>query len=163
MKVAVPCLEAGKNFVSASYISAEMRALDEKVKEKGLIFFNEIGLDPGIDIMGSMKIKDEVEAKGEKIISYESWCGGLPDAVSAADNPLSYKFSWAPQAVFNTSKNSATFLEDGVVKTIEGKDLLTIGTSLKDFHPAYKIEGYPNRDSISFKNAFGFNDAQTFI
>jgi len=62
MKVAKPCLEAGKHMVTASYISPEMRALDTEVKKKGLIFFNEIGLDPGIDIMSSMKIKDEVEA-----------------------------------------------------------------------------------------------------
>jgi len=47
--------------VTASYISPEMRALDEEVKSKNLIFFNEIGLDPGIDIMSTMKVKDEVE------------------------------------------------------------------------------------------------------
>ena len=163
MKVAKPCLEAGKHMVTASYISPEMRALDTEVKKKGLIFFNEIGLDPGIDIMSSMKIKDEVEAQGGKIIGYESWCGGLPDAVCAGDNPLHYKFSWAPQAVFNTSKNSATFLVEGEEVTIEGKDLLSSGTSHKNFHPAYKIEGYPNRDSISFRNSFDFKDAKTFI
>jgi len=61
MKIAKPCLEAGKNMVTASYISPEMRALDEEVKSKNLIFFNEIGLDPGIDIMSTMKVKDEVE------------------------------------------------------------------------------------------------------
>jgi saccharopine dehydrogenase-like NADP-dependent oxidoreductase len=133
------------------------------VKEKGLIFFNEVGLDPGIDIMSSMKIKEDVEAEGGKIISYESWCGGLPDAACAGDNPLFYKFSWAPQAVFNTSKNSCTFLRDNQVVTLDGKDLLTLGTSPKNFHPAYKIEGYPNRDSLSFKDQFAFNDAHTFI
>lgn len=143
MKVAKPCIEAGKHLVTASYISPEMRALHEEVKSKDLIFFNEVGLDPGIDIMSTMKVKDEVESRGGKIIGYESWCGGLPDALYA-DNPLAYKFSWAPQAVFNTSKNSATFWESGHKKVIDGKDLLTIGTTPKDFHQAYKIEGYPN-------------------
>lgn len=50
-----------------------MKGFDEKVKEKGLIFLNELGLDPGIDIMTTMKVKDEVEESGGKIVSYESW------------------------------------------------------------------------------------------
>lgn len=37
-----------------------MKELDEKVKENGLIFLNELGLDPGIDHLATMKIVDEV-------------------------------------------------------------------------------------------------------
>jgi saccharopine dehydrogenase-like NADP-dependent oxidoreductase len=35
-----------------------MKELDEKAKEKGLIFLNELGLDPGIDHLCTMKIID---------------------------------------------------------------------------------------------------------
>jgi len=93
--VANACIEAGTHLVTASYIDETMKSFDEKAKEKGLIFLNEIGLDPGIDIMSTMKVKDEVEARGGKIVSYQSWCGGLPDGIDST-NPLMYKFSWAP-------------------------------------------------------------------
>lgn len=160
--VAKACLEAERHMITASYIDDHMKSLDEEVKAKGLIFMNEVGVDPGIDIMSTMKVKDEIEEAGGKIIGYESWCGGLPDAIDA-DNPLAYKFSWAPQAVFKTSKNGATFLKDGQEVTIEGSKLLTEGTTKKDFHRAYKLEGYPNRDSVSFKDAFGMSHAQSFV
>ena len=161
-QVAKACLAARVHLVTASYISPEMKELDAEAKEKGLIFINEVGLDPGIDIMSTMKVKDEVEEAGGKIVGYESWCGGLPDAINA-DNPLGYKFSWAPQAVFTTSKNQAVFLKDGEVVTIEGPELMTTGTTAKNVHMAYKIECYPNRDSISFKESFGFKDARSFV
>lgn len=35
-----------------------MKELDEKVKENNLIFLNELGLDPGIDHLATMKIVD---------------------------------------------------------------------------------------------------------
>jgi saccharopine dehydrogenase-like NADP-dependent oxidoreductase len=37
-----------------------------KCKENGLIFMNEIGLDPGIDHMSAMKVIDEIERKRRK-------------------------------------------------------------------------------------------------
>jgi len=40
---------------------------------KSLIFL-------GIDIMSTMKVKDEAEDQGYKIVAYESYCGGLPVA-----------------------------------------------------------------------------------
>lgn len=43
-----------------------------------MIFLNEVGLDPEIDHLSTMKVIDEVHAKNGKIVEYESWCGGLP-------------------------------------------------------------------------------------
>lgn len=139
-----------------------MAKYHDKVVEKGLIFLNECGLDPGIDIMSTMKVKDEVEREGGKIVKYESWCGGLPSAEDA-DNPLSYKFSWDPKAVFKTSKNSAKFLKDGEVVNLEPDELLEAGTKVKEYMKSMNLEGYPNRDSLTFRDAFGFKDAKTFI
>ena len=45
-----------------------MKDLEEQVKEKGLIFLNELGLDPGIDHLATMKIVEEVHEKGGKIL-----------------------------------------------------------------------------------------------
>jgi saccharopine dehydrogenase (NADP+, L-glutamate forming) len=37
-------------------------------------------LDPGIDIMTTMKVLNQAERAGFKVTSYESYCGGLPVA-----------------------------------------------------------------------------------
>ena len=47
--VALRCLESGRHFISASYVADELRSFDSEAKQKGLIFLNECGLDPGID------------------------------------------------------------------------------------------------------------------
>jgi len=44
-----------------------MRELDEEAKKAGIIVFNEIGLDPGIDHLYAVKTIDEVHAKGGKV------------------------------------------------------------------------------------------------
>ncbi len=40
--------------------------MDAQAKSKNILFLNEIGLDPGIDHLATMKVKEEVEAKGGK-------------------------------------------------------------------------------------------------
>ena len=62
MPVLRSCLRQGKHLTTSSYISPEMEALHDEAKKKGLIFLNESGLDPGIDIMSTMKVKDDAEA-----------------------------------------------------------------------------------------------------
>jgi len=78
--IANMCLKVGRNMTTSSYISPDMEKIHDQVKGKGLIFLNECGLDPGIDIMGTMKIVHEAEGAGYKVVSYESYCGGLPVA-----------------------------------------------------------------------------------
>lgn len=56
--------------VTASYVSDQMRALDAAAREKGVILFNEMGLDPGMDHMSAMKVIDEAKAKGAKVTSF---------------------------------------------------------------------------------------------
>ena len=55
LEVAKDCIKFQKNMVTASYISDEMKALDEDVKNNNLVFMNEIGVDPGIDHMRAMQ------------------------------------------------------------------------------------------------------------
>ena len=47
--VAELSLSLGAHFVSSSYISDEMRSLNNSAIEKSLCLVNEVGLDPGID------------------------------------------------------------------------------------------------------------------
>lgn len=64
--VARPCIDEKKHMITASYISPALKEMDEEVKKSGLLFLNEIGLDPGIDHLISMKIINEVRDKGGK-------------------------------------------------------------------------------------------------
>ena len=49
LEIAKICLDRNCHFASSSYISPALKKLDKQVKDKNLIFINEIGLDPGID------------------------------------------------------------------------------------------------------------------
>lgn len=73
---------------------------------------NEVGVDPGIDHIATMKVVDECAEKGEKILEYESFCGGLPSP-EYCDNPLGYKFSWSPIGALLALKNDAVYLLNG--------------------------------------------------
>lgn len=157
--VAELAVDQGKHMITASYVSPAMRALDARAKDRGVVLLNELGLDPGIDHMEAMRVIHEVHDAGGKVVGFTSWCGGLP-APEADTNPFGYKFSWSPRGVLLASKNSAKFLKDGRIVTIPAADLFarpeTIGIpGLGEF------EGYPNRDSVAYREAYGIPEALT--
>jgi len=76
--IAKACLKVGRNMTTSSYNHPDIVAMDEEIKAKGLVFLNECGLDPGIDIMSTMKVVHEAQKEGNVVTSYESYCGGLP-------------------------------------------------------------------------------------
>lgn len=161
LTVAKFCLKHKKHLVTTSYVSPAMKALDEEAKSKGLLFLNEIGLDPGIDHMSAMKIINEVQNKGGKVVSFESICGGLP-APEANDNPFGYKFSWSPRGVVMAGRNNAHFLKDGQDIQIEGKDLFK-NRWYKEVETLGTLEYYPNRDSMLYQELYGLWDAKTIF
>lgn len=150
------CLEHGKHLVTASYVSPEMEALHAEAEAKGLVFLNEIGLDPGIDHMSAMRIIDDVQGRGGTVTSFRSYCGGLP-APEANDNPFGYKFSWAPRGVLLASRNGATYWQDGRVVETAPERLF------RDMHVltvpgAGDFEAYPNRDSLMYRAIYGLGE-----
>jgi saccharopine dehydrogenase (NADP+, L-glutamate forming) len=151
--VAALCVKHGKHMVTTSYVKDAMWALDDAAKKAGVILVNEVGVDPGIDHMSAMKVIHGVERRGGKIVSFVSWCGGLP-APEANDNPFGYKFSWTPKGVLLAGKNPARFQKNGQVIDIPGEELfghywpVTI-EGLGEF------EGYPNRDSLPYADTYG--------
>lgn len=154
------CVAQGVNCTTSSYVSDDMMKLDAEAKRKGLTLLNECGLDPGIDIMGTMKVVDEAHKRGWKVVSYESFCGGLPVA-EQADNPLGYKFSWSPGAAIKASRNQAIFMKDG--KRVVTNDPLKWVEDRDGYSVAMKFEVYPNRDSTVFMERFNMKDCETFI
>ncbi len=161
VEVAKMCVKNSKQMATTSYVSEDMQKLDADVKSKGLLFLNEIGVDPGIDHMSAMKIIDEVHEEGGKINHFYSYCGGLP-APADNDNPFGYKFSWSPKGVVLASRNSAKFLENGEVVNIEGKDLF-LNKRPETVEGLGDFEVYPNRDSMTYLKIYGLEEAQTVM
>lgn len=160
-RVAAVCVARGVHMVTASYVSPAMKQFDGPAKEKGIMLLNEMGLDPGIDHMEAMRVIREVHDVGGKVVSFTSWCGGLP-APEANTNPFGYKFSWSPRGVLVAGKNNARFLKDGKEVVIPAKQLFahpeTIRiTDLGDF------EGYPNRDSTAYRELYGIQEARNVL
>lgn len=160
IELAKDCLTYKKHLVTASYISPEMAALDEEVKKNGLVFMNEIGLDPGIDHMSAMKILDEIRAKGGKTILFESFCGGLV-APESDDNLWNYKFTWNPRNVVLAGQGGAAkFIQEGQYKYIPYNKVFR-RTEFMEIEGYGRFEGYANRDSLKYRSIYGLDDALT--
>ena len=160
LNVAKDCLKFGKSMVTASYISNEMKALNEEAIKKNLIFMNEIGLDPGIDHMSAMKVLDNIREKGGKMLLFESFTGGLV-APECDDNLWNYKFTWNPRNVVLAGQGGAAkFLQEGKYKYIPYQKLFR-RTEILTIDGYGKFEGYANRDSLKYKNIYGLDDILT--
>jgi len=161
VKVARTCLKYSKFLATTSYVSEEMRRLDDDVRSKNLLFLNEIGIDPGVDHMSAMRIIDAIHAQGGTVRHFYSFCGGLP-APDDNDNPFGYKFSWSPRGVVLASRNPARFLENGEVVNITGQDLF-LNKRIETVDPLGEFEVYPNRDSLPYQEIYGLKDARTVM
>ena len=151
------CLIHGKHLVTASYVKDEMQTLDTPAREKGLIFLNEVGVDPGLDHMSAMQIIDAVRRDGGRIDSFFSYCGGLP-ALESNNNPLGYKFSWSPEGAMLAATNDGRYKEHGKVIEVPG-DKLFKHYWLKSVPGAGVFEAYVNRDALPYLNIYGIDDA----
>jgi len=160
LNVAKDCLEFSKNMVTASYISKEMKALNEEAIKKNLIFMNEIGLDPGIDHMSAMQVIDSIRDKGGEMLLFESFTGGLV-APESDDNLWNYKFTWNPRNVVLAGQGGAAkFLQEGKYKYIPYHKLFR-RTEILNIDGYGKFEGYANRDSLKYKGIYGLDDILT--
>jgi len=160
IEVAKDCITFGKNLVTASYISDEMQNLDKEAKAKGLVFMNEIGVDPGIDHMSAMKVIDNIRGKGGKLLLFESFTGGLV-APESDDNLWNYKFTWNPRNVVLAGQGGAAeFLQEGLYKYIPYNRLFR-RTELIKIDGYGKFEVYANRNSLKYHDVYGFKDILT--
>ena len=149
------CLAKGAHFVSSSYISPEMAALDGAARSAGLAFVNEVGLDPGIDHLMAHKLVAEYRASDayapDNEISFLSYCGGVPKHTNA----FRYKFSWAPvgvlKALRSPSRSIRNFTELNVTKPW---DAITAYDAPLPTPETFEV--YPNRDSLPFIAQYHF-------
>ena len=153
--VANACIAASAHFVSSSYISPEMRALDKKASSLGLMMVNEVGLDPGIDhLMAHWLIADYRASTAFDVnnhISFISYCGGIPKI----PNDFRYKFSWSPLGVLKALRSPSKSIRDFEnLETSRPWDAL--GSYVAPLPESESFEVYPNRDSLPFIEDYNF-------
>ena len=160
IEVAKDCLRLSKNMVTASYVSNEMQALHKDAEAKGLLFLNEMGVDPGIDHMSAMAVIDRIKASGGEMLLFESFTGGLV-APESDDNLWNYKFTWNPRNVVTAGQGGAAkFLQEGKFKYIPYHRLFR-RTEFLEVDGYGRFEAYANRDSLKYQNIYGLNAIQT--
>ncbi|XP_032076396.1 alpha-aminoadipic semialdehyde synthase, mitochondrial isoform X2 [Thamnophis elegans] len=160
--VAKKCIDSRVNLVTASYLTPEMKELQKSAEAAGITIISEVGLDPGLDHMLAMECIDKAKEVGATVISYTSFCGGLP-APEYSDNPLRYKFSWSPQGVLLNTVKPATYLKDGKIINIPAGGALLDSVTVMDFFPGLNLEGFPNRDSTKYAEPYGIQSAHTLL
>lgn len=159
--VARLCLSLKKHFLSASYVSEEMKKLHQDALDNDLLFLNECGLDPGIDHMSAMQVIDRIKNSGGELTSFESFTGGLITPDTDPENPWRYKFTWNPRNVIMAGQGTAKFLKDGHFKYVPYHQLFNRTTPIEVSGSLY--EGYPNRDSLKYRSIYGLQGIKTMI
>lgn len=161
--IARDCVDYSKHLLTASYADDDIKQLEQQVKDKGLLFLCEMGLDPGIDHMSAMQIIDDIRASGGTVQSFRSHCGGLV-APESDNNPWHYKISWNPKNVVLAGKAGAIYREGSVTKEEPYETLFDAARSVKiDFPGIDTLSFYPNRNSLPYIDLYGLQESDTFI
>ena len=159
--LAKDCLKYKKDLITSSYISDEMSAMSKEVKEAGLMFMCEMGLDPGIDHMTATRIIHSIHRAAGIITSFKSYCGGLI-APESDNNPWHYKFTWNPKNVISAGVGGAKYLSKG--KHVELPYEKMFEQNKKITVPGLgSLAYYPNRDSLHYLGIYDIPDVHTFM
>ncbi len=152
------CVAQGSHFVSSSYLSPALRALDEPARTAGVTVVNEVGLDPGIDHLMAHDLVAAYRASKaydrENVLSFTSYCGGLP----AQANAFRYKFSWSPLGVLRALMTPARSIRDfSELRVSHPWDAVRPYSA--PLRQTETFEVYPNRDSVPFIADYDFDPA----
>lgn len=155
--IAELCIEKAAHFVSSSYISLEMSALDGAAKQKGLCLVNEVGLDPGIDHLMAHSLvheyKQSPEYAVENTILFRSYCGGFP----SMPNDFRYKFSWSPLGVLKALKSPSRCIREGKAIDVQRPwHAITDYVAKLPGGNEETFEAYSNRDALPFMRDYQF-------
>ncbi|MBB93340.1 MAG: saccharopine dehydrogenase [Rhodobacteraceae bacterium] len=156
--LAKAAIAAGASFVSSSYISPEMAALDDTARVAGVVLVNEVGLDPGIDHLMAHALVANYRASAAfdpaNHLSFLSYCGGIPKN----PNPFRYKFSWSPLGVLKALRSPSRSMKHYSELRVD-RPWDAIGTYTAPLPTPEDFEVYPNRDSLPFIAQYDFDPA----
>ena len=159
--VATSCLHYKKPLFTASYIEPQIESLADQIKENGLVFLYEIGLDPGIDHLSACKLINTIKSQGGKINSFRSHCGGLV-APQSDNNPWHYKISWNPKNIINAGGQGAKFLSNGNIINYDYSQVFNNYGQVQ-LPEGSSFSYYFNRDSLNYIKSYELQDCKTFI
>ena len=158
--VALACLKYSKSMLTASYVSSEIAEMEVRVKSQGIIFLNEMGVDPGIDHMSAMRVINRIREAAHELLCFETFTGGLI-APESDNNPWHYKITWNPRNVVLAGQGGpARFIQEGTYKYIPYHRLFR-RTEVIDIEGYGKFEGYANRDSLKYIEKYNLQDVPT--
>lgn len=161
--VAEVCLRHNCHLFTASYTSTQMQVLGEEAKKQGLLFMNELGLDPGIDHLSASRLFDLAKARALKIESFESHCGGLVALDDCKDNPWQYKFTWNPTNVVLAGQGGeSVWKENGQEQRVDGT-LVFARARTMEVPGLGSFDVYPNRNSLTYEALYGLEDSMTLL
>jgi saccharopine dehydrogenase-like NADP-dependent oxidoreductase len=159
--LAKDCLKHKKNLITSSYISPEMKEMEQEIKDAGLMFMCEMGLDPGIDHMTANHIIHTIQRVAGSITSFKSYCGGLV-APENDDNPWHYKFSWNPRNIISAGLGGAKYLHQGKEVAVPYEKIFENNKKIK-VDDIGSLAYYPNRDSLRYLDLYDVPDCKTFM
>ncbi|KAA1474028.1 hypothetical protein DENSPDRAFT_780814 [Dentipellis sp. KUC8613] len=152
--VAELCVHHQKHMVTASYISDTMNALHARAVSADVLLLNEIGLDPGIDHCSAHALLSRLRAEKKDVVSFISFCGGLPAPEAAEGIPLGYKFSWSPRGVLRAAENGAQFRLARQTWEIPPEKILSHHFPDVPVSNVLNFEGIANRDSLPYADTY---------
>ena len=158
--VASVCIRYRKHLLTASYVSDEIRAMDEEATKKGVLILMECGLDPGIDHMSGMRVIDHIRNHGHELTAFETFTGGLIAPESTLDNPWQYKFTWNPRNVVLAGTGTVKFIQEGRYKYFPYHRLFS-RTEVVNIPGYGYFEGYANRDSLKYLDVYNLHGIRT--
>ena len=161
LPIAKACLAFGCHLVTVSYTNPKVRELDAEARAKGLLFLNELGLDPGIDHMSAAQLLAAIRADGGRVLGFKSYGSGVP-APESIDNPLQYVITWNPGNVAKAGAAGAIYRYMGQTKVVPGHRVFEHTWPVK-VDGVGPMEAYPNRDSLEYLQTFGLESVGTMI
>jgi saccharopine dehydrogenase-like NADP-dependent oxidoreductase len=159
--VAEECIKQKSHMVSASYQSPEIKKLNDKAKDAGVLILNEMGLDPGIDLMSAMEIIERVRKDNGVVKKFISYGSGIPSP-DHPENPLNYIITWNPHNVAIAGSAGAQYLENGKIKIVPYHRIFKTTWEV-DVEGVGITESYLNRDSLGYIDQFGLDGIETMI
>ncbi|UYV78985.1 AASS [Cordylochernes scorpioides] len=182
-EVARSCIRHRVNMVTASYLTPAMRDLQSAAEEAGITIVNEVGLDPGIDHLLAMECFDNAKMNGGKVqtllprdhlfsfyitfyIQSHLWMLRIFFFLISTQSALRDAYGsqhWSPRGVLANTLAMAKYMQNGEVKEIPAGGALLDAVVPMDFLPGFNLEGFPNRDSLIYRDIYGIPSAHTVL
>ncbi|MEP7169647.1 MAG: saccharopine dehydrogenase C-terminal domain-containing protein [Bacteroidota bacterium] len=158
---ATDCIRFKKNLITASYVSEQIKNLENDADAAGILLLNEMGLDPGIDHMSAMQIINRLKSENANLLSFKSYTGGLV-APEFNDNPWGYKFTWNPRNVILAGQGTAKYIQDGKYRYIPYSRLFK-QIEIIEVQGLGIFDGYANRDSLAYRHHYAIENIPTIL